>query len=609
LELISSTSNITRRPLFWGLLVLAACASPVKRNEDLEAIKLSEELSKLSREVQQVNYGPTVQNGGFQDKTEEYGLGGLTAVNFNAVDLNQDGLTDLVILPTYYSRPLFFLFDPKLKKFVPWAHDPLSADFKASFLLIYDLNKDDVPDLVAGVLNQKSEVSKTPVKVYFGEKRNGLLYFVEKPGTLEVVAEPTGSVSIIDYDLDGWPDLFIGNWYESKQGQFVPTRDRLFRNRKGKFEEVTSTLQGEADKLSDHIYPPNAKPTYGSSTCDIDQNGFPDILTVSSSGHRNKLWMNLKHPVTGQRFFEDIGASTNYGSDPDGSLIPTGGGRTFFSACADYNDDGIMDVFMGELSHAYDNESVDKSSVLTGSKETYPPYFIRTEYVSDANSESWNQGDRRAIWVDYNLDGRLDILVDNSGFPPHSRLVLFEQDETRAFFNVASQRSLDIVNPSGTIVIDLNRDGRPDIITAQNSVRRAEIPQRIYVFENQLDTQGKRSLKVNLHGLKSNTSALGAMVMLYTRQEGRNMVHRRWVEYSQGGLPAQNESGILFGIPEGTEVLGVKVRWPFVQKDGRNLGVVLEKMYQIKPYMGKSYSEITLCEDGKVLRGKMSCRF
>src|SRR5690606_1206196 len=152
--------------------------------------------------------------------------------------------------------------------------------------------------------------------------------------------------------------------------------------------------------------------------------------------------------------------------------------------------------------HAYDNSSVDKSSILTGSKETYPPYFLRTEYLSDAHNDYWNQGDRRAIWFDYNLDGRVDLLVDNSGFPPHSKLVLFEQDETKSFINNAGQLGIDIVNPMSSIILDLNRDGKMDIITAQNNIRRSEIPARLYVFENHVKTTG-RAFRFHLEDRKS----------------------------------------------------------------------------------------------------------
>jgi hypothetical protein len=610
LDLISSIFKYSGRSLILGVLLLGSCASPSLKRSDEDSIRLAEELESISKKIQVGNYGPTLKsNGSFQDKTTQLGLANLYAVTFNAVDFNFDGYTDLILLPSYYSRPKFYLWDKVTSTFKVWSHDPLPTDFKASYILYYDFNRDSVPDIVSGVLNQRSEVSQIPLKFYTGRIQGGLLKFQEDPKAFKLTVEPTSSISAIDFDLDGWTDLFVSNWFESRQGKYIPVADRLLRNNKGVFEDATQLLRGEADKNSDQLFPPNAKPTYGASTCDIDQNGWPDILTVSSSGHKNKLWMNLREPQTGERFFEDIGPISGYASDSDGNLIPTGGGRSFFSACNDYNDDSIMDVFLGELSHAYDNESVDRSSILTGSKETYPPFFIRTEYLSDATSESWNQGDRRASWVDYNIDGYSDLVVDNSGFPPFSRLVLFEQDETRAFTNVASQEGVDIVNPTGTVIFDFNQDGLPDILTSQNNIRNSEISPRLYLFQNTGKYLGRRSIRVHVHGTKSNTDGIGAMVMLYTKTKSKKIIQRRWSETSQGGLPSQNESGVHFGVSEGVEVVGLKVRWPYVKKIGYGAGEVLEKLYTLKDFPERPYLEITVCEDGKVLNGKMSCQF
>jgi hypothetical protein len=610
LALISLTSKWMPSLLGGLFFFISSCSTSQLISKDEESIKLSEELDLLTKKVLVPVDGPTLKNGTvFLDKTNLYGLNDLQAVSLNAIDLNQDGMTDLVLLPSYYSRPKFLVFDKTQKKFVPWSHDPLPLDFKASFMLFYDLNKDRNLDIIAGVLNQRSEVSQIPIKLFLGSFKDGKISFKESSDFIKLPAWPTSSISVIDYDLDGWPDLFIGNWFENKNGQLYPVADRLLRNNKGQFEDVTILLRGETKKTANQIYPPNARPTYGSSTCDIDQNGFPDLLTVSSSGLQNKLWMNLIEPQTGERYFSDIGPSSNYASDPDGSLIPTGGGRSFFSACTDYNDDGLMDVFLGELTHAYDNESVDKSSILTGSKETYPPYFIRTEYLSDALSESWNQGDRRGVWTDYNLDGRIDLLVDNSGFPPFSRLVMFEQDESRAFTNVASQLGLDIVNPTGSITIDLNQDGLQDIITSQNNIRRSDIKPRLYVFENHSPVPGRKAIRVYLNGIKSSAQGVGAMVMLYTRNEKRKIIQRRWNEFSQGGLMSQNEEGVHFGIDAGVDVVGLKVRWPYVNKSGFKQGQVLEKLYPLQGFMNKNFVEVTVCEDGKILPGKMSCQF
>lgn len=595
----SSTSKLVCAPLLAGLLLLSC--STIEKLQESESKKLERELSKKAKVA--VNYGPTLKEGGpFVDKTREYGLEGLQAVAFNAVDLNFDGYTDLSVLPTYYSRPKILLYKPSEKKFLLSEHDPFPSDFKASFLIYYDVNRDRVPDVISGVLNQRSEVSKIPLKLYLGKVRNGLLSFEESVKAFKIPAEPTSAVTLIDYNLDGWIDLFVSNWYEQKDGNYLPVPDRLLRNNKGTFEDVTPMLRGELIKNPDQIFYPNARPTYGAATCDIDQNGYPDILTVSSAGTKNKLWMNLKENRSDERFYEDIGQVTNYASDPDGNLLPTGGGRNFFSACTDYNDDGLMDIFLGSLSHGYDNDSVDKSSILTGSRETYPPYFIRTEYLSDAASESWNQGDRRGVWMDYNNDGFIDLLVDNSGFPPNSRLVMFEQDETHAFTNVAPQLGIDFVNPLGSITIDVNQDGKLDIITAQSNVRQASISQRVYVFENQSSVPGRRSYRVHLQGQKSSQHAVGAMVQLYTKSATKKVVQRRWVEYVQGGLASQNEEGVHFGVGEGVEVVGVKVRWPHKKKPQ-------ERLYPLKDMASREFTEITLCEDGKVMAGKFSCQF
>jgi enediyne biosynthesis protein E4 len=612
--LISSITSLKWKLLLWSFFFFLGCSTSPQKEKDKDFLNLTEELNKLSKKVKDVNYAPTInKNTHFLERTDDYGLSGLYAVSMNVVDLNFDGKSDLVILPSYYSRPNFFIFDKSSKKFKQWEHDPLPVDFKASFLLFHDFNKDGVPDLISGVLNQRSEVNKIPLKFYRGEIRDKKLYFIEDLDAIQLPAEPTSSISIIDYDLDGWPDLFISNWFENKDGDYHPVADRLLRNdTKGSFVEVTTLLRGEADKDIDQIYPPQAKPTYGSSTCDIDQNGYPDILTVSSSGHKNKLWMNLKEGRTDERFFEDVGLVSNYASDPDGSLVPTGGGRSFFSACIDYNNDGLMDIYMGELSHAYDNESVDRSSILTGSRLTFPPYFLRTEYVSDSTEESWNQGDRRGIWLDYNLDGRPDILVENSGFPPHSRLVMFEQDKTHAFVNVASQLGIDIVNPMATVILDLNDNGKPDIITSQNNIRRAEISPRLFVFENHTKTKGRKSIKVHLHGIKSNTQGIGAMMMLDTQFKKTPMkkeTQTRWVEYFQGGLSSQNENGVIFGVAEDKIAVGLKVRWPYVRKKGFSSGDVLEKYYSFSDLPKRDYVEITVCEDGKIMAGKLSCQF
>lgn len=593
------------------MLGLVACGSSSRKrakadpalDRALKALPLEDAPSPI--------YGPSTPNPqGFVDKTKDYGLDGVEGVWFGAVDLNRDQYDDLVVLPGYFHQPRFFLFDPVLKKFSETPSLFAEAP-SASYLAFADFDRDGIVDVLVGVLNQRGEFSKLPLTLWAGKwDAQNRLKFTKSDTFLKLAPEATSSVVVFDANLDGRLDVYMGNWYAEHKGSLIPSADRLLLNLATGWVDQTDWLTGEGVKSGNDLFPPKAKPTYGASSCDMDQDGWPDILTASSGGHANKLWLNRAPrpgPVNEGRRFTDVGRESGFAHDASGGLVPTGGGRTFTAICTDYNDDGIMDAFLGEQTHGWDNVSVDRSSVLTGARQVPPLSFLRTEYMSDTATDNWNQGDKRATWVDLNLDGYVDILVDNSGFPPHSRLVAFMQDETHAFNNVGPQWGLDIVNPVGTIVLDLNQDGKPDIITGQNNIRQSEISARIYVLENNLPSTG-RSRLFHLEGQRANSAGLGAMVMLYTLVDGKQVVQRRWHELVQGGLSSQHPEGVRFGAAAETKIVGVKVRWPIVKGSSERTGNALERMYPLTDDPKKPHQEWTLCEDGRALPGRLRCQ-
>lgn len=92
-----------------------------------------------------------------------------------------------------------------------------------------------------------------------------------------------GGVAVIDYDIDGWPDLYF------TQGGLAPDAssnatgdliDRMYRNHVGqRFEDVTFSAG-----LGDRDF------SQGATVGDFNNDGFPDLYVANF--HRNRLYLN-----------------------------------------------------------------------------------------------------------------------------------------------------------------------------------------------------------------------------------------------------------------------------------------------------------------------------
>ncbi len=555
-----------------------------------------------NKKTQKIISGPTNKNVNsiFKDKTSKYGLSGKKATHLYAVDFNNDNYTDIVLLKNYYSLIEFYKFDKNLKKFRKLSYNPFNRNTKASFMKFYDFNKDGIKDVLLGTFNSKGEYSTKSIRIFQGVLKNGNITYKEINNVLKIKDKlVTPSLVIFDYDLDGYLDIYVGTWFSYKDRKRIIVPDRLFKGGKNfSFKEVSHLLKGEFYFDKNTYTYINARPTFGVSSCDVDQNGYPDLMVSASSLYSNKLWFNLVSK-TGGRVFKDYGKQTGYYQDDQGNYTLLGGGRSFYSLCADYNNDGIMDIVIGENYHNYDSEIIDRSSILKGVRREFPPKFIRNYYLRDISSKSWSNADRRGIWVDYNIDSLLDLLVDNSGFPPNSRLLVLEQQSNNSFVDKAKHYGVNILNPSGTVIIDINRDGLPDIITGQNSIRSSTMNTKIYVFENNLKRNEKKSLRIFLRGKRANKLGIGSMIIIETNKN----IYRQWVEYSSGYLPSQNEEGILFGLNRGEKLKSLEVRWPILVKARGKLYPLFVK-YNTNNINVYKHTDITVCENRKIKIGR-----
>jgi len=152
----------------------------------------------------------------------------------------------------------------------------------------------------------------------------GLDKFHHISGTPEkntILETPGSGVALLDYDNDGWLDIYLlnGSTFPALKGKEAPPRAMLFHNNHdGTFTDVTDKA-GVA----------NERWGFGVVVGDFDNDGWPDIY-VSNFG-KNRLYHN-NHDGT----FTDVAEKAGV----------TLGGWSAGATWGDYDRDGFLDLFV-----------------------------------------------------------------------------------------------------------------------------------------------------------------------------------------------------------------------------------------------------------------------
>jgi hypothetical protein len=275
-----------------------------------------------------------------------------------------------------------------------------------------------------------------------------------------------GGLCWLDYDSDGWLDLFVVNAYAGSdllefEGRGGLPRTALFRNVEGQFEDVSTSVGADL-------------PLRGSGcvAADFNLDGHTDLYVTSAGynvptdGYDALLWNN------GDRSFTE-GA---------GEAGITGKGWHTGAAVGDVNGDGLPDLFVAGYTDP--NWPVPSSSAGFPTNLHAVRDLLYLNQGTDVNGRSTFREvgslvgieDKRighglgAVLVDYDLDGRLDLYVANDADPNQLyRNVRYRERLGFRFVEIAKREGVDDPNAGmGIAAADFSRDGRTDLFVTNS---------------------------------------------------------------------------------------------------------------------------------------------
>ena len=360
-----------------------------------------------------------------------------------------------------------------------------------------------------------------------------------------------------DHDGDGYADLYVGGYEIWSPSADFP--DAWLRNNAAASFSMT---EGSALRAR------------GVTSCDFDEDGDIDIYVSNYRLQVNLLWRN-----DGGGSFSEVAATYGVrGQNQEGAY-----GHTIGSAWGDMNNDGHIDLFVGNFAHP--DWYQDRARLYEN--DGPPNHHFTERWVLDGGD--YQESYASPAIGDYDNDGDQDLYFTTVYAGDNARL--YRNDGGWSFVDVTGAENLGgMPSTYQAAWADYDNDGDLDLVTGGN------------VHVNNASGNGNHWLKVRLKGdgAQINRAAIGAQVRI---DLGGGTILVRQVEAGTGE-GNQNDLTLHFGLGSRTAAVDLDILWP--NGDTQTVsGVAVDGTAQISagPEVTNAGGATNITHDSATLRG------
>ena len=482
----------------------------------------------------------------FSDVTESAGINhqfyvfeGTFGGGATVADFNNDGFEDLFITSGTKADALYLNNgDGTFKDIYEHSGLEVTKKYVTQGVVSADVNRDGFRDLFITTINTTDGTNRIPRAENLLFLNNGNLTFRNATSQYQLTDLNSFSTgpSFGDINADGYPDLFVGNYFQEFEGKLGVLKDATIvsANQTSK-SYLLLNENGQTFKNVYEEYNLGHKGFgFGGVFTDFDNDGNQDLLVNQDFGYKavpNFLYKNL-YP---KESFMDVSEQTAM------SLKENAMG----SAVGDFNGDGLLDYYVTNI----------KFNLLMQNQGEGKPFIDRAKPLGTYKlAISWG-----ANFADFDHDGDLDLFVSNGDLNPNCTPMgnFYFENENASFTEKGREKAInDYGIGRGSVVFDMDNDGDLDLLVVnQAPTLEYPTPSKTKLYRN--DSATGNWLKVALNGVAAEKNGIGSRVEIVA--SGKRMI--REVDGGGSSHLSQNSTISHFGLANATKVDSIIVTW------------------------------------------------